>query len=351
MSDTTRTNLGQVPLGREEEGQDRALRPRSFETYIGQEKLKANLRVFVTAASRREEPLDHLLFYGPPGLGKTTLAYILAGEMGVQIQCTSGPVIEKKGDLAGMLTSLEDGDILFIDEIHRLNATVEESLYPAMEDFRFDILIGEGPHARSIPLNLKPFTLIGATTRTGLITSPLRNRFGMVSRLEYYSSKELEQVVTRSASLLNVPIVHAGAREIARRSRGTPRVANRLLRRVRDYAEVEGDGTISSAIAAHALDMLEVDREGLDPTDRLYLLTAIEKFGGGPVGIETLSAALSEEKDTLEDVCEPYLMQQGFLERTPRGRLVTPRAYEHLGLKKLLGPRRKGKKGDGSKLL
>ncbi len=328
-----RETLGQVSLGREEDGQDRALRPRSFGAYLGQEKLKANLHVFVTAARQRGEPLDHILLYGPPGLGKTTLAHILAQEMQVEIQCTSGPVIEKKGDLAGMLTSLEAGDILFIDEIHRLHASVEESLYPAMEDFRFDILVGDGPHARSISLPLKPFTLVGATTRTGLITSPLRNRFGVVSRLEYYSIDELQEIVNRSASLLQVPIRPDGAEEIARRSRGTPRVANRLLRRVRDFAQVEGDGTISTEIARYALDMMEVDRRGLDPADRLYLVTMIEKFGGGPVGIETLSAALSEERDTLEDVCEPYLLQQGFIERTPRGRIATPRAYQHLGLK------------------
>ncbi|MBM4353808.1 MAG: Holliday junction branch migration DNA helicase RuvB [Deltaproteobacteria bacterium] len=337
-----RTDLGKVPLGREEEGQDRALRPKRFDDYIGQEKLKANLKVFVAAARKRGEPLDHILFYGPPGLGKTTLAHILAAEMEVDIQCTSGPVIEKKGDLAGMLTSLQDGDILFIDEIHRLQPTVEESLYPAMEDFRFDVLIGEGPHARSIPLNLNRFTLVGATTRTGLLTSPLRNRFGVTSRLEYYSLDELDSIIHRSAGLLGIPVASEGAREIARRSRGTPRVANRLLRRVRDFAQVQGDGRVDVGIAMHALDSLEVDREGLDPTDRLYLNTLIRKFGGGPTGIETLAAALSEERDTLEDVCEPYLLQQGFIERTPRGRVATPLAHEHLGLKQK-SPKEKGK--------
>jgi len=346
---TERESIGQVSLGREEDGQDRALRPRSFAAYLGQEKLKANLHIFVTAAKQRQEPLDHILLYGPPGLGKTTLAYILAAEMGVEIQTTSGPVIEKKGDLAGMLTSLEPGDILFIDEIHRLHASIEESLYPAMEDFRFDILVGDGPHARSISLPLKPFTLVGATTRTGLITSPLRNRFGVVSRLEFYSFEELQEIVVRSASLLDVPIKPDGANEIARRSRGTPRVANRLLRRVRDFAQVEGDGTISNEIARYALDMMEVDRQGLDPADRLYLLTLIEKFSGGPVGIETLSAALSEERDTLEDVCEPYLLQQGFIERAPRGRIATPRAYEHLGIK--AATRQGGRSKDNGALL
>jgi Holliday junction DNA helicase RuvB len=334
-----RTDIGQVPVakpdgGGEEERFDRALRPQTFSEYIGQEKLIANFKIFVAAAKKRGEPLDHTLLYGPPGLGKTTLAHILSAEMGVQIQCTSGPVVEKKGDLAGMLTSLQDGDILFIDEIHRLNKVVEESLYPAMEDYHFDVVVGEGPYSKTFRMNLKRFTLIGATTRTGLLTSPLRNRFGVISRLDYYSADELMLVILRSAKLLKTPVTQAGAAVIARRSRGTPRVANRLLRRARDYAQVMGDGTIDDRIAAHALDMQEVDPEGLDQLDIFYLRTMIEKFGGGPVGLETLSAALSEEKDTLEDVCEPYLLQQGFIERTPRGRIATPRAYTHMGLKR-----------------
>jgi len=320
---------------------DAALRPKSLAEYIGQEKLKANMAVFVAAARKRGEALDHMLFCGPPGLGKTTLALLLSEEMGVGIRTTSGPVIERKGDLAGLLTGLEERDILFIDEIHRLNPAIEESLYPAMEDFTFDIVIGEGAHSRSVPLALARFSLIGATTRTGLLTSPMRNRFGLIARLEYYTPEELERIIKRSAGLLGVEIEAEGAREIARRARGTPRVANRLLRRVRDFAEVDGDGVVRADIARSALDRLEVDALGLEPTDRDYLLMVIEKFGGGPVGVETLSAALSEERNTLEDVVEPYLLQQGFIQRTSRGRLATPRAYQHLGL------RHRGGSGEG----
>ena len=330
MKDESR--LGGNPLDVQEEQIDRALRPTSFDSYVGQERLKDNLRIFVAAALKRGDPLDHVLFYGPPGLGKTTLAHILARELGVEVRCTSGPVIEKKGDLAGLLTSLEDRDLLFIDEIHRLQAAVEESLYPAMEDYRFDMRMGEGPHARTFSLNLNRFTLVGATTRTGLLTSPLRNRFGLIARLEYYTPDELTQIVLRSARLLETPIDLEGARVIAGRSRGTPRIANRLLRRVRDFADVEGDGAVTARIASGALDRLDVDARGLDLADRTYLESVIRKFGGGPVGIETLSAALSEERDTLEDVYEPFLLQQGFIERTPRGRMATPLAYRHLGI-------------------
>ncbi len=311
---------------------DAALRPKSLKEYIGQEKLKANLSVFVEAARKRGEALDHMLFCGPPGLGKTTMALLLAEEMGVGIRTTSGPVIEKKGDLAGLLTGLEERDILFIDEVHRLNPAIEESMYPAMEDFTFDIVIGEGAHSRSVPLALARFSLIGATTRTGLLTSPMRNRFGLIARLEYYTPEELERIIKRSAGLLGVEIEDQGATEIARRARGTPRVANRLLRRVRDFAEVEGDGVVRAELARSALDRLEVDAAGLEPSDRAYLVTIIEKFAGGPVGVETLSAALSEERNTLEDVVEPYLLQQGFIQRTSRGRMATSRAYEHLGI-------------------
>ena len=311
---------------------DLSLRPRDFTGYVGQERVISNLKVFVAAARKRGTALDHVLFAGPPGLGKTTLANIIAQELGADLQVTSGPAIDKKGDLAGILTNLKARDVLFIDEIHRLNPAVEENLYPAMEDFEFDIIVGEGAHARNLKLPLQPFTLIGATTRAGLLTSPLRDRFGFHAQLQYYSREELTRIVDRSARILAVECAADGAREIAARSRGTPRIANRLLRRVRDYAEVQGDGRISLAIAKYALDCLEIDPLGLDQMDRRYLGVMIEKFGGGPVGIETLSAALSEERGTLEDVYEPYLLQEGFIQRTPRGRTATPRAYTHLGL-------------------
>ncbi len=310
---------------------DGSLRPRTFDDYVGQDDLVANLRVFVRAARQRGEAMDHLLFFGPPGLGKTTLAHIIAAELDAQIVVTSGPAIERKGDLAGILTNLSQGDVLFIDEIHRLNPAVEENLYPAMEDFQFDLIIGEGSYARNMKIALPPFTLIGATTRTGLLTSPLRDRFGIINRLEYYGVPALTRIVTRSARLLGIPIDPAGAHSIARRSRGTPRIANRLLRRVRDFAEVDGQGRIDDAIAEHALGRLRVDALGLDVMDRRYLETVIDKFSGGPVGVETMAAALSEERDTLEDVYEPYLIQEGFLQRTARGRVATRKAYEHLG--------------------
>ena len=310
---------------------DRTLRPRSFDDYVGQEELVANLKVFVTAARNRDEAVDHILFCGPPGLGKTTLAHIIAHEMEANIVVTSGPAIERKGDLAGILTNLGPRDVLFIDEIHRLNAAVEENLYPAMEDFEFDLIIGEGSYARNMKISLPPFTLVGATTRTGLLTSPLRDRFGIINRLQYYTTEALTHIVTRSAAILGVHIAGEGAIAIARRARGTPRIANRLLRRVRDFAEVEGTGIIDQGIAEHALNRLRVDAAGLDPMDRLYLETLIDKFSGGPTGVETLSAALSEERDTLEDVYEPYLIQEGFLQRTARGRVATVKAYQHLG--------------------
>jgi Holliday junction DNA helicase RuvB len=310
---------------------DLSLRPKVLTEYVGQSKVKENLKVFISAAKGRGESLDHVLFYGPPGLGKTTLAYIIAAEMGVNIKSTSGPVIEKPGDLAAVLTNLEPGDVLFIDEIHRLSPVVEEILYPAMEDYQLDIMIGQGPSARTIKLDIPRFTLVGATTRAGLLSSPLRDRFGVLSRLEFYTHDELSTIVTRSAGILRVQIEASGAAEIARRSRGTPRIANRLLRRVRDFAEVDGDGTISLKMADQALGRLEVDKQGFDQMDRLLLETIIDKFSGGPVGLDTLAAAIGEEKDTIEDVIEPYLLQQGFINRTPRGRVATHLAYSHLG--------------------
>ena len=315
----------------EEGSYDLSLRPKILTEYIGQNKVKANLKVFIGAARGRGESLDHVLFYGPPGLGKTTLAHIIAAEMGVSIKSTSGPVIEKPGDLAAVLTNLEPGDVLFIDEIHRLSPVVEEILYPAMEDYQLDIMIGQGPSARTIKLDIPRFTLVGATTRAGLLSSPLRDRFGVLIRLEFYTHEELATITTRSAGILGVSIDAAGAGEIARRSRGTPRIANRLLRRVRDFAEIDGDGSITQGMANQALIRLEVDQLGFDQMDRLLLETIIDKFGGGPVGLDTLAAAIGEEKDTIEDVIEPFLLQQGFINRTPRGRVATHQAYTHLG--------------------
>jgi Holliday junction DNA helicase RuvB len=317
----------------EDSGYELSLRPKSFNEFVGQQKLKSNLKVFIQAATKREESLDHVLFYGPPGLGKTTLAHIIAAELKVNIKSTSGPVIEKQGDLAAILTNVSDFDILFIDEIHRLPRVVEEVLYPAMEDHQLDLIIGQGPNARTLKINLPKFTLVGATTRTGLLTSPLRERFGVISRLEFYSPEELKDIVLRSASILGTKISEEASVEIASRSRGTPRIANRLLRRVRDFADVKGDGTVDIPITKGALEALEVDHLGLDFMDRSLLSAVIEKFGGGPVGIDTLSACLHEDKDTIEDVYEPFLLQIGMLERTPRGRLTTRAAYEHLGIK------------------
>lgn len=314
------------------------IRPRRLDDYIGQEQVKQSLRVFIQAALQRGEPLDHVLFHGFPGLGKTTLAYIIANEMGANIKVTSGPVIERAGDLAAILTSLQAGDVLFIDEIHRLNHVVEEILYPAMEDFQLDLVIGQGPGARSVKMDLPRFTLIGATTRTGLLTPPLRDRFGVILRLDFYSPEELVTIVQRSARLFNIKIDTEGAMELGRRSRGTPRIANRLLRRVRDYSEVGGHAGISQGVADEALNMLRVDRLGLDEMDRRILLTLIEKFQGGPIGIETLSTAVCEEKNTLEDVYEPFLIQSGFLLRTPRGRVATTAAYEHFDVPVRLNP-------------
>ena len=316
-----------------EERYDRALRPVTLNEYVGQPAVKAQLEIFIEAARRRSEPLDHTLVFGPPGLGKTTLAHIIAHEMQVDLKTTSGPVLEKAGDLAALLTNLESGDVLFIDEIHRLSPVVEEILSPALEDYQLDIVIGEGPAARSIKLDLPPFTLVGATTRAGLLTSPLRDRFGIVQRLEFYSEEDLGSIVKRASGITNVKIDDEGAREIACRARGTPRIANRLLRRVRDYAEVKADGTITKLVADAALNMLNVDKSGFDHLDRRLLLTLIEKFEGGPVGVDSLAAALSEERGTIEDVIEPYLIQQGYLMRTSRGRMATRMAYEHFGLK------------------
>ena len=330
---TTAERIISGTAGAEEEAAERAIRPRRLEEYVGQQPVKTQLEIFIRAAAERGEALDHVLIFGPPGLGKTTLAHIIAAELGVNLRQTSGPVLERPGDLAALLTNLQSRDVLFIDEIHRLTAVVEEVLYPAMEDYQLDIMIGEGPAARSIKLSLPPFTLVGATTRAGLLTSPLRDRFGIVQRLEFYGVEDLERIVRRSAAILGVSIDDGGALRIAQRSRGTPRIANRLLRRVRDYAQVRADGRIDAAVADAALDLLEVDRLGFDTLDRKLLTAIIERFEGGPVGIDSLAAALGEERGTLEDVTEPFLIQQGFLVRTARGRMVTRASYLHFGIK------------------
>ncbi len=324
--------LTSAALNTEEAAMERSIRPRRLADYIGQPAVRAQMEIFISAARGRGEALDHVLIFGPPGLGKTTLSHIIANELGVNLRHTSGPVLERPGDLAALLTNLEARDVLFVDEIHRLSPVVEEILYPALEDFQLDIMIGEGPAARSIRLDLPPFTLVGATTRAGLLTSPLRDRFGIVQRLEFYSTEELTEIVQRAATILGVELEPAGAAEIARRSRGTPRIANRLLRRVRDYAQIKADGRITAKVAQRALDMLNVDVNGFDHMDRRLLLTIIEKFEGGPVGVDSLAAAIGEERGTIEDVIEPYLIQQGFMLRTPRGRMATRASYLHLGL-------------------
>jgi Holliday junction DNA helicase RuvB len=324
--------ISAAPASPQEEAFERALRPKALDEYIGQEKIRSQLSIFIEAARGRREALDHVLLFGPPGLGKTTLAHIIAREMGVNLRHTSGPVLERAGDLAAILTNLEPNDVLFIDEIHRLSPVVEEILYPALEDFQIDIMIGEGPAARSVKLDLPPFTLVGATTRAGMLTNPLRDRFGIVARLEFYSNEELTRIVQRSARLIDVEVNAEGAREIASRSRGTPRVSNRLLRRVRDFAQVRANGKVTHEVADAALKMLDVDPLGFDVMDRKLLLAVIEKFGGGPVGVDNLAAAIGEERDTIEDVLEPFLIQQGYLQRTPRGRMATVSAYRHFGL-------------------